>query len=151
MKRTTAILTAPLLAIAIGCGACANEQTTLPADEAQAINHEYQIKGYMHGYFGVGGEIDGVKNPVLTARAGETVRIQMINADSMPHDVALEAHGVGSPVTLKKGERASTTFTAEQDDIYFCTIPGHARRGMLGEFKLIGSLPGPSSTSDPGH
>ena len=33
------------------------------------------------------------------------------------------------------GDRASITFTAERNDTYFCTIPGHRAAGMVGRFE----------------
>ena len=46
----------------------------------------------MLGFRGVGGEIDGIRNPTLWARTGETVRITIVNGELMVHDITLEKH-----------------------------------------------------------
>ncbi|MEX2382139.1 MAG: cupredoxin domain-containing protein [Opitutales bacterium] len=138
MRKSTATFAAVfclvLLALGSGCGS-ANVQPAI--DSGEPVDREYVLKGLIHGYYGLGGAIDGVKNPVLTAREGESVRIVLINGERMPHDVALRAHGVRSPEILNKDERTSVTFTAQSDDTYYCTIPGHVQTGMSGEFRIL--------------
>ena len=58
------------------------------------IDREYTLESTMLGYRGVGGEIDGVRNPTLWARTGETVRITIVNGELMVHDITLEKHNV---------------------------------------------------------
>ena len=60
------------------------------AQTTAAVDREYVLEATMLGYRGVGGEIDAVRNPTLWARPGETVRITMINGETMVHDVVLE-------------------------------------------------------------
>ena len=57
----------------------------------------------MLGYRGVGGEIDGVRNPTLWARPGETVRITIINGETMVHDVVLEKLGTQESADSRQG------------------------------------------------
>ena len=90
----------------------------------------------MVGYRGVGGEIDGVRNPTLWARTGETVRITIINGELMVHDIALEKLGIKSTQILDKGATTSITFKAEQSDTYFCSVPGHRLAGMEGRLDV---------------
>ena len=114
-----------------------NAQEAEPADSTQEVDRAYRLESSILGYRGIGGEIDGVRNPLLQAKKGETVRITIVNVEVMPHDVAMEKHGVKSPEVLDVGEEASVTFTAEESDLYYCTIPGHRAAGMEGRFQLL--------------
>jgi putative membrane-bound dehydrogenase-like protein len=99
-------------------------------------DREYTLEATMVGYLGIGGEIDGVRNPTLWARRGETVRIVLVNGELMVHDVALEALGVKSAQILDKGARTNITFTADRSDTYYCTVPGHRAAGMVGKLDV---------------
>ena len=101
-----------------------------------AVDREYVLEAFYRGYVGLEGEIEGVTNPVLTAAAGETVRITIVNGESFPHDIALERHGVSSSRVNRPGRETSVTFTAESDDVYFCSVSGHRQAGMEGRFRL---------------
>nr|WP_237587149.1 PVC-type heme-binding CxxCH protein [Pontibacter russatus] len=87
----------------------------------------------MLGYF----DTDGKRNPTLQARKGETVRILIVNGELMTHDIVLEKLGVKSEVLVEKGDTASIVFKAVEDDIYFCSIPGHRAAGMEGKFDVV--------------
>ncbi len=85
----------------------------LLAGQAQtppAIDREYTLESTMLGYRGIGGDIDGVRNPPLWARAGENIRINIVNGELMVHDVALEKTQVRSAQILDKGATTSVTF-----------------------------------------
>ena len=88
------------------------------------------------GIAGIGGEIDGVRNPTLWARTGEMVRITIVNGELMVHDVALEKAGVKSTQILDKGATANITFRAERSDVYYCSVPGHRLAGMEGRLDV---------------
>ena len=98
-------------------------------------------KSTMLGYRGVGGDIDGVRNPDLWARTGETVRITLVNGELMVHDIALEKHNVKSAQILDKGATASITFKANESDTYFCSLPGHRAAGMEGRLDVSDEPP----------
>ena len=66
-------------------------------------DREYTLETTMLGYRGVGGDIDGIRNPTLWARTGETVRITIVNGELMVHDIALEKLEVKSAQILDKG------------------------------------------------
>jgi hypothetical protein len=70
---------------------------------AAAADREYTLESSMLGYRGVGGDIDGIRNPTLWALTGETVRITIVNGELMVHDIALEKLEVKSPEILDKG------------------------------------------------
>ena len=127
IHRTTIVLLLILLVVSSG-----------QAQPAQEVDRDYTLQSSILGYKGVGGAIDGIRNPVLRAIKGETVRITIINAEVLAHDIALlKQPGVKSAEILDIGAQASITFTAEDDDTYYCTIPGHRAAGMEGKFQLI--------------
>jgi putative membrane-bound dehydrogenase-like protein len=111
------------------------------------IDREYRLEATMLGYRGIGGDIEGVRNPTLWARTGETVRIAIVNGEVMVHDIALEKQPVKSQQILERGEMTSITFKAEQSDTYYCTLPGHRISGMEGRLDVSDE---PRTTSDEG-
>ena len=109
--------------------------------QTPVIDREYTLESNMLGYRGVGGEIDGVRNPVLWAKTGENVRINIVNGELMVHDVALEKHNVRSAQILDKGATSSVTFKAKESDTYFCSVPGHRAAGMEGRLEVSDRQP----------
>lgn len=104
---------------------------------SENIDRDYRLVASILGYEGVGGSIDGVRNPMLQAAKGETVRITIINGEVLTHDIAMEKHGVTSAAIVDEGATASITFVAEESDTYYCTVPGHRVAGMEGQFQLL--------------
>jgi putative membrane-bound dehydrogenase-like protein len=96
----------------------------------------YTLEATMLGFRGVGGDIDGIRNPTLTALTGETVRITIVNGEVMVHDIAVEKLNVKSPQILDRGVSTSITFVAKASDIYYCTVPGHRAAGMEGRIDV---------------
>lgn len=92
-------------------------------------------------FIGVGGDIDGVANPTLLANPGDTVTIQLINADGMQHDLTLEDLGVTTGELRQKDAAASVTFTVPENGtyVYFCSILGHRQAGMEGTLQVTAS------------
>ena len=119
------------------------------AQEAAEADREYVLEAHILGYQGVGGDVDGVRNPVLRAKRGETVRIVLVNREALVHDLALETMNIKSKEILDVGERTDIVFTAVEDDIYYCTIPGHRAAGMEGRFELIREPGQGESDADP--
>ncbi len=107
------------------------------AQDAADADREYVLETNILGYWGVGGDIDGVRNPVLRAEKGETVRIVIVNIEPLVHDLALETLQIKTKEIFEIGEQIDLTFTAVEDDIYYCTIPGHRAAGMEGRFEII--------------
>jgi len=97
---------------------------------------DFTLRADIRGFIGVGGRIDGVRNPDLVANKGDMVMITIINDNPMPHDFKMDAHHVQSPVLQKKGDEAMIHFTAETDEFYYCSLPGHANAGMKGRFVI---------------
>ena len=121
-------------------------QTLKPAP---TFDREYTLEATTLGYRGVGGEIDGVRNPTLWARTGENVRITMVNGELMVHDIVLEKLNVRSQQILDRGATTRITFKAKSSDTYFCSLPGHRAAGMEGRLEVsdeprvpsVGTLP----------
>jgi len=109
--------------------------------QTPAIDREYTLESTMLGYRGVGGEIDGVRNPVLWARTGENVKITIVNGELMVHDISLDKHNVRSAQILDKGATSSVTFKAKENDTYFCSVPGHRAAGMEGRIDVSEQQP----------
>ncbi|WP_372638346.1 cupredoxin domain-containing protein, partial [Fodinibius sp.] len=110
--------------------------------EAEQVDREYTLEAVITGYSGIGGEIDGIRNPTLQAKKGETVQITIINGETLTHDIALERMDVQSESIIEEGASTSVTFVAESGDTYYCTIPGHRAAGMEGRFEIISSSTG---------
>lgn len=100
------------------------------------VDREYVLDAKMIGYTGLSGDIEGMRNPVLRAKKGERVRIKIVNGEVMSHDIVFEKAGAKSMPIVNKGDSASIIIEAKEDDIYFCSIPGH-RQVMQGQFKIV--------------
>ena len=71
------------------CGSAAKSQSGLTT-EGKTVEYSLMtamIDGQM-AFMGVGGGIDGVRNPTLSANVGDTVKITLTAGDSVEHDVA---------------------------------------------------------------
>jgi uncharacterized cupredoxin-like copper-binding protein len=126
-RLRAARLAAVLVLFAIARGDLSSQTT--PA-------RSYTLEATMLGFRGVGGDIDGIRNPTLTALTGETVRITIVNGEVMVHDIAVEKLNVKSPQILDRGVSTSITFVAKASDIYYCTVPGHRAAGMEGRIDV---------------
>jgi nitrite reductase (NO-forming) len=98
-------------------------------------------------YLGVGGEIDGKVNPVLTAAEGQVVQLTLINGEGAEHDIVFPDQDAKSPRVTGKGASTTIAFRATKsgDFIYFCSVPGHQLAGMQGQF-LVTPKPPPQIT-----
>lgn len=121
-----------------------------PAGQASGpVDREYTLEATILGYRGSGGDIDGLRNPVLTALTGQTVRITLVNTDPVLHDIAFESMKLRSAQIVDKGASTTITFVAKANDTYYCTIPGHRAAGMEGRLEVsdaprprpVGTLP----------
>ncbi|MFU8805450.1 MAG: cupredoxin domain-containing protein [Bradymonadaceae bacterium] len=128
-------LTMTLIAGGWSCNATEADTRSLALETAAA--HTYTFEARMTGYYGVGGAIDGIRNPTLQVEEGQEVTIKMINGESMAHDIVLEKHDVRSEILIKSGESTTITFVARSTDTYFCSIPGHIEAGMIGTLEVI--------------
>lgn len=108
---------------------------------------EYTLRTVVGGdpamaFVGVGGEIDGVANPNLTANLGDTVRITVINGDPMLHDLTIEELGVTTGDLTQDEETVTVEFVVDQTGAfsYYCSVPGHRNAGMEGLLQVEGTV-----------
>ncbi|MEX0646387.1 MAG: PVC-type heme-binding CxxCH protein [Balneolaceae bacterium] len=140
MKKITKLLLQIFLMIILyvsaGC-ISPNQVNAQVPDAGEEFDRDYTLDATILGYTGIGGEIDGIRNPILKANKGDSVRITIINGEIMLHDIALEEMGIKSGEILQEGDSTSIIFRAEASDTYYCTIPGHRQAGMEGRFEVV--------------
>jgi len=117
----------------IACFGAGPAFASLQSADTSRVDREYRLEATMVGYFAP----DGTRNPTLRAKKGEVVRITMINGEMMVHDIAMERLKVKSKYLVEKGTSTSITFTAVDNDTYYCTVPGHRAAGMVGKFEVV--------------
>ncbi len=124
-------------------------QETPPIAVAQASGNvvEYTLRTKLGGdpvmaYIGVGGDIDGVVNPELTANLGDTVRITVINGDPTLHDLKIDEFGVYSGELVEAEQTVTLEFVVDKPGnfFYYCSIPGHRQTGMEGVLTVTGEV-----------
>jgi nitrite reductase (NO-forming) len=103
-----------------------------------AAERTFTLEAHMTGYVGTEGDLKGKRNPTLTVDSGDTVKLILLNAEPMAHDITLESHQVHSTQVLRIGDRAELTFVAQKSDVYYCSIPGHRQIGMEGRLEVKG-------------
>ncbi len=121
-----------LFGVVLLCGACGGADRV----DSMSIDREYVLDAKMIGYTGIGGDIDGMLNPVLRAKKGERIKVSLVNGELMAHDIVLEKLGVKSETLLEAGDTTSVIFIALEDDTYYCSIPGH-QQIMRGQLKIV--------------
>ena len=89
-------------------------------------------------YIGVGGDIDGKVNPMLSVHEGETVQINLINGEGAQHDIVVDQYATRTNLVLGIGASSTLSFTADKagEFIYFCSVPGHREAGMEGRIQV---------------
>ena len=96
--------------VAVVIAALAAGHRELSSQSARpVVDRDYTLEATILGYRGVGGDIDGIRNPVLFALTGDRVRITIVNTDLVLHDIALEAMNIRSPQILDRGASANST------------------------------------------
>lgn len=136
MSKFAKLLLAMLLAAFVG--------SALAQDEELTPTVEFTLAGGIGSqgfeWVGVGGDIDGVRNPDLNVKVGDVVKVTIISSDGMHHDFAIDELEVLSEPVTAQGEEVSITFEVTEAGtfIYYCTTPGHAMPesnfGMFGNF-----------------
>jgi nitrite reductase (NO-forming) len=100
-------------------------------------------------FIGVGGSIDGQRNPTLNAAANTTVKVNLIDGDGIQHTISFPDFNATASAISKMNETTSVTFTPSKTGSfqYFCTIPGHKAAGMVGQIN-VGSDSSQVATAD---
>jgi nitrite reductase (NO-forming) len=131
---------AVILISAVLLSACASGAQS--ASEERIVEYELTT-GMIDGkfsYIGVGGGIDGISNPILSANVGDTVKITL-TSDGIEHDISFPDFNATSEHVVGKGSSTTLSFTVDKggEFVYFCTIPGHREAGMEGKLSVAGS------------
>ncbi len=132
MSRAVKFLLAGLVALTFAFGSAQDAEPTVSFTLVGGVG----AMGFE--FTGVGGDIDGVRNPDLNVKVGDVVEIVLVNGDGMVHDWVVQALELASDKVRVKDESVSFVFTATEAGtfIYMCTEPGHAlpdaNYGMFG-------------------
>ena len=142
MPRVLRILLAALGLFATGLAISVFAQPggTSPADITPDVSYTLTT-GLAEGkmaFIGVGGVIDGVVNPTLTAEPGDVVQLTLVNGDGVQHDWAIPDLGVATDLVNERGASSVTVFRVGEggEYTYFCTVPGHLQAGMVGLLRV---------------
>jgi nitrite reductase (NO-forming) len=137
------IMLAALLVSACGRAQAAQESTT------------YSLKTAMQDgrmvYIGVGGSIDGVVDPTLTAKVGDVVMIKLTSGDGVQHNISLPDFNTVSQDVVGQGSSTTVVFGADRAGTfpYFCNIAGHRQAGMEGKLEVLGDTASSGATQAP--
>jgi len=110
----------------------------------------FELTALTTGFVGVGGAIDGVKNPALEVTLGDTVSITVNNGENILHNFVIDAYGVQSSDVRTLGETVTVTFVADTEGTfrYYC---GYHISTMIGDL-VVGAgsedKPGPAQPVD---
>ena len=91
-------------------------------------------------FVGVGGNIDGLVNPEITANVGDTVRITIITGDPVLHDLTIDQFAVTTGQLTEDEQTVTVESVATQpgEFDYYCSVPGHRELGMKGLLRVVG-------------
>lgn len=125
-------LSGPLAGSALETSTTGDGRQTGPTYTARFTLETTSDDGY--AFVGVGGEIDGVRNPTLHVPAGARVEITLINGDGMRHDLTVDGFDVATSRFRDAGGSETLTFIANRSGEfeYFCSVPLHHEAGMRG-------------------
>ncbi len=133
------------------CGGAAKNQTNSLNTDAKTV--EYSLMTTMAdgqmAFVGMGGGIDGVKNPTLSANVGDTVKVTVTAGDGVEHDVAFPDFNAQSEHVAGQGTSSAFQFVADKPGTfkYNCLLAGHKEAGMVGTFIVTGSASTASSAA----
>ena len=112
---------------------------------SQIVSKEYvlttELKDGKLIFLGVSDEINGVSNPTLSAKPGETITVTLINGGEGEHDITFPEVKAHTEILNKKGQETSVTFevpAVHGEMEYYDSVGNHAELGMRG--KLVVSL-----------
>ena len=128
--------------------------TSQPAPAGYSADVRYTLKsGIAEGrlvFIGIGGDIDGVVNPPLSAREGQVVQVTLINGEGAEHDIVFPDFNVRSQRVVGRGASTTVAFRAGAtgDFVYFCSLPGHREAGMEGRLTVLPAGPPPAAETE---
>lgn len=115
-----------------------------PAGTAAPAIVEYSLRTAADedGFIGVGGVIEGMVNPDLTARLGDTIRLTLINDSPDAHDLQIDEFEVSSGEITAVEQTATIEFVADQLGMfnYYASLPGQREAGLEGTLRVEGAV-----------
>ncbi len=146
-RGTLAMVVAIPLILGVMAGALGGYLLKAPGGVASGGTASIQLDVYDFYFLGVGGTIDGVRNPQLNVTLGDSVTITITDKVSTGHNLYVEGYNAQSPDVVAVGATASVQFTANQQGTfaYYCAMPGHRQLGMEGKLVVGSGVGGPSS------
>ncbi|MGZ9167112.1 MAG: hypothetical protein ACXW4U_18225, partial [Anaerolineales bacterium] len=153
MFRVFSLLTALAMLLSACGGSAKTETTSTSAGLPEGKLVEYSLLSTMTdgqmAFVGIGGGIDGVINPMLSANVGDKVRITLTGADAVEHDIAFPDFNAKSEHISGKGLTSTFEFSADKPGsfTYNCLLAGHKEAGMVGKFEVTGSAPSDTTSS----
>ncbi|HLO28773.1 MAG TPA: copper-containing nitrite reductase [Anaerolineales bacterium] len=149
MKNTFKFLSLLMLVTVLisACGSAKANTSASAQSSGTGKLVEYSLMSTMAdgqmAFVGMGGGIDGVRNPTLSANVGDTVKITLTGGDSVEHDLAFPDFNAQSEHISGKGSTSTFEFVADKPGsfTYNCLIAGHKEAGMLGKFEVTGTAP----------
>lgn len=108
------------------------------------VARSFELKAFITGFVGVGGTIQGERDPPLEVGWGDTVTVTIVDGEAMMHNFHVDGANAQSRDLTGLNDTTSVTFraTAEGSFAYYCTIPGHRQSGMAGTL-IVGEPSGP--------
>ncbi|RPI92707.1 MAG: nitrite reductase, copper-containing [Chloroflexi bacterium] len=147
MKNTFKLLSL-LMAVSVLLSACASANASAAENGSASASIgkvvEYALStGMVDGkmaFIGIGGGIDGVVNPTLSAMAGDTLKITLTSGEGVEHDIAFPDFNAMSEHVVGKGSSTTLEFAVDKGGsfVYYCQVPGHRQAGMEGKFEVAG-------------
>ncbi len=144
MKNTFKLFSL-LMVISVLISACASASANPAEKNSTGKIIEYALTtGMTDGkmsFIGVGGGIDGVVNPTLSANVGDTVKVTLSSGEGVEHDITFPDFNATSEHVVGKGSNTTFEFKVDKGGSfsYYCIIAGHREAGMEGKFEAAGS------------
>ena len=83
-------------------------------------------------YIGVGGDIDGKVNPMLSVHEGETVQIHLINGEGAQHDIVVDQYAARTNLVLNRRKQHAIVHGRQGRRIHLLLLGAGPSRGRDG-------------------
>ncbi|HUE97701.1 MAG TPA: copper-containing nitrite reductase [Anaerolineales bacterium] len=143
MYKLFTLLAAISMLISACAGSSASAEQGSSASTGKVI--EYSLQSNMEDgkmlFIGVGGGINGVVNPTLSANVGDVVKVTLVSGEGVEHNVSFPDFNATSEHVVGKGSSTTLEFTVDKGGSfsYVCSVAGHKEAGMFGIFEVTGS------------
>src|SRR6185503_6352052 len=141
MKNTIKLLgfLAMIMLLITACSGAAEKQDAGAGKTVEYSLTTGMVDGQM-AFIGVGGGINGVKNPTLSANVGDTLKLTLTSGEGVEHDITFPDFNATSEHVVGKGKSTTFSFLVDKGGSfkYNCLIAGHREAGMEGKFEVTG-------------